>query len=199
MDDIRNDLKWIFRAVAIVGFVVLAICYPFLWSIIGWVVLIIVGFMIYAIYDSTGDRYMKRKFGKDFQKAIDDGQLSMTKAYPCVPDGHYTSKNAVEEKCNIVLPDFDIKECRETLPDFSGDYGGCADIEFTNVINNRVIQQIEDDMKQEFSKWRKGEGDGEYVCDMEKPDLDVKPSKDVYWRISILKETNKGKIVYGRV
>ena len=199
MDDIRNDLKWIFRAVAIVGFVVLAICYPFLWSIIGWGVLIIVGFMIYAIYDSTGDRYMKRKFGKDFQKAIDDGQLSMTKAYPCVPDGHYTSKNAVEEKCNIVLPDFDIKECRETLPDFTGDYGGCADIEFTNVINNRVIQQIEDDMKQEFSKWRKGEGDGEYVCDMEKPDLDVKPSKDVYWRISILKETNKGKIVYGRV
>ena len=199
MNTMRNDLKWIFRAVAIVGFVVLAICYPFLWSIIGCLVLIIVGFIIYTIYDSTGDRYIKRKFGKDFQKAIDSGQLSLTKAYPCVPDDYYTSQSTIEEKCNIELPDFEIKECRETLPDFTGDYSGRADIEFASIINSHLIQQIEDDMKQNSSKWRKGKGDGEYVCDLEKPDLDVKPSKDGFWRISIQEESNKGLSVYGRV
>ena len=51
----------------------------------------------------------------------------------------------------------------------------------------------------ESEKWRKGEAGDEYICDLEKPDLDAKPSKDVFWQISIQKGTNKGKIMYGRI
>ena len=201
MDYIRKILKWVFRAMAIICFVVLAKYYPILWLIIGVLLIIIVVaivvFIVYVIDDSTGDRYMKRKFGNDFQKAIDSGQLSYTKAYPCVPEEHYTSKRSIEEKCNIEIPDFEVKECRETLTDFTGDYRGCADIEFLNNIDIRTIQQIEDDMKKSFSKWRKE--NEEYICNLEEPNLQVSPSQDVFWQLIIKKESTKGKIVYGRI
>ena len=185
---------------AIIGFVVLAMYYPILWWIVGcvlFIIILIIILLIYIIYDSTGDEYMKRKFGNDFQKAIDSGQLSYTKAYPCVPEEHYTSKRYVEEKCNIEIPNFYVKECRETLQDFTGDYRGCADIEFLNNIDDSIIQQIEDDMRKKGSKWRKRHD--EYICDLEVPNLDVKPSQDVFWQLIIEKESTKGKIIYGRV
>ena len=155
--------------------------------------------LLFLLFYPTSDHALKIKYGKDFKKAIEKGQLSVTSAYPCVPNGYYTSHNAIEEKCNIVLPDYNVKECRETLPDFTGDYFGSADIEFTSNINSYLLQQIDYDMKQKSSKWRKGEAGDEYICDLEKPDLDAKPSKDVFWQISIQKGTNKGKIMYGRI
>ncbi len=173
--------------------------FPILWAIIGVVVLIIVGYLIYTIYNSTGDRYMKWKFGEDFQKAIDSGQLSLHEAYPCVPESQYTTKKGIEDECGLELPDFAIKECKETLPDFTGDYCGSADIVFDVPIDDNIIMQIEEDMKHSHSKWERWKGDSGYLCHLIEPNLDVKPSQDVFWRLVIRKGSSKGEIVYGRI
>lgn len=142
---------------------------------------------------------MKWKFGEDFQKAIDSGQLSLHEAYPCVPDRQYTSKRNIEKECGFKLPNFTIKECRETLSDFTGDYWGEADIEFDVPIDDNIILQIEEEMKHKKTKWEKWEGDSDYLCHLLEPNLDVRPSQDVFWRLIIRKDSTKGEIVYGRI
>ena len=199
MDDIREDLKWILRAAAVVGIIVLLLCFPAIGSIIGVVVLLIVVYIIYAIYDNTGDRYLEKKFGKDFQKVIGNGQLSLHEAYPCVPESQYTSKKGIEDECGLELPDFTIKECKETLPDFTGDYCGRADIEFDVPIDDNIILQINENMKHSQSKWERWKGDSDYICHLLEPNLDVRPSQDVFWRLIIQKGSSKGEIVYGRI
>lgn len=202
MDNIRDDLKWIFRAVTVVGVILLMIYLPIMGYIIGFVIFVIlfgVVYVIYAIYDNTGDRYLKKKFGKDFKKAISNGQLSLHEAYPCVPDGHYTSKKRIEDVCGIELPNYTIKECRETLPDFTGDYWGEADIEFETPIEDNIILQIEEYMEHSQSKWERRRDGSDYICHLLEPNLDVRPSQDVFWRLIIRKGSSKGEIVYGRI
>jgi hypothetical protein len=185
----------------VIGIVVLGVYFPIVWWIIGMAVLLIVVLFVWLISgsDKREDERMIEKFGKDYKDAIAKGKLGLRTPYSCTPDAYHTSKIGIEEIAKIKLPDFSVKECRETLPDFTGDYSGSADIEFTSIINSHLVQQIEDDMKQGSSKWRKGEVDGEYVCDLEKPDLDVKPSIDGFWRITIKKDSTKGLIVYGSI
>ena len=140
---------------------------------------------------------MEWKFGKDFQKAIDSGQLSLRNEYPCIPNSDYTSKRGIERECGIELPNFIVKECRETLADFTGDYFGGADIEFDDPIDDHIILQIEYDMRQKQSKWEKKEGDHEYICHLLEPNL--ASSKHEFWRILIKKGSSSGEIIYGRI
>ena len=201
MDDIKKGLGCYITFIIIVmiigGAIKFVIDFPIAGCIIGIVVLTIVGYLIYRIYHSTGDSYLEWKFGKDFQKAMDSGQLSLTNEYPCKPNGEYTSKRGIDKECGIELPNFVVKECRETLADFTGDYFGGADIEFECPIDENIIMQIEDDMRQNQSKWKNGEGDHEYICYLLEPDLST--TQHSFWRILIKKGSTLGKIFYGRI
>lgn len=199
MDDVKKGLGCFITLMVIGVAIKLVVDFPIIGYIISALVLIIVGYIIYTIYNSTGDRYMKWKFGEDFQKAIDSGQLSLHEAYPCVPESQYTSKKGIEDECGIELPEFAIKECKETLPDFTGDYFGSANIEFEIPIDDNIILQIENDMKYRQSKWERWKGDSDYICHLLEPNLDLKPSQDVFWRLIIRKDSSMGEIVYGRI
>lgn len=199
MDDIKKGLGCFITFVVIGVAIKLMVDFPIIGHVISVVVLIFVGYLIYTLYNSTGDRYMKWKFGGDFQKAIDSGQLSLNEAYPCVPKSQYTTKKRIEDECGLELPDFTIKECKETLTDFTGDYCGNADIEFYVPIDDNIILKIEEDMKRNQSKWERWRGDNEYICHLLEPNLDVRPSQDVFWRLIIQKGSSKGEIVYGRI
>ena len=111
---------------------------------------------------------MKEKFGENYKELIQSGKLGLRTAYHCKPDSYYTSKTEIEKLANISLIDFTIKECKETLGDITGDYSGEAVIDFCSVVDDNIIQQIEEDMKQEDSRWRKGEN-GEYVFTSQAP------------------------------
>jgi len=115
----------------------------------------------------------------------------------CLSDSRYTSKKEIEKLANINLPDFKIKERNEALTDFTGNYIGEAMIEFCNNIDASIIQQVEEDMKQEDSRWRK-EANGEYICNLLTPYV-VNPVTDEFWTLYIHVNTSEGTVRYGRV
>ena len=141
---------------------------------------------------------MIRKFGKDYKNAIAKGELGLRTLYPCRPDEYHTSKTRIEEIAWIKLPDFSVKECKETLEDFTGDYSGEAIIEFNETIGDTIIMQIVEAMKGEPSKWRM-KGSDLYECVLAEPNLTAKPRNDVNWKLSLQKDSVIGRIVYGRV
>lgn len=186
--------------VVVMGIIILGIFYPILWWITGIALLLIVLFFVWLISgsDKREEERMIEKFGKDYKDAIAKGKLGLRTLYPCTPDAYHTSKKGIEDIAKIQLPFFTVKECKETLTDFAGDYSGEATIEFKEPIDDSIIMQIEGAMKQEPSSWRMA-GKDMYECVLAEPDLRMKPSNDVFWRISLQKNSVIGKIVYGRV
>ena len=142
---------------------------------------------------------MKEKFGENYKELIQTGKLGLRIACPCKPDIRYTSKKEIEKLSNISLPDFVIKECKETLGDITGDYSGEATIEFCTIIDDSIIRQINDDMSKGDSRWRKSDNNDEYICGLIEPDLSSTPSKDEYWRLILRRDSNMGQIAYGRI
>jgi hypothetical protein len=148
--------------------------------------------------DKREEERMIEKFGTDYKEAIAKGKLGLRTPFPCTPDEYHTSKKNIEKIAKIQFPVFSVKECKETLSDFSGDYSGEATIEFCESIDNSVIMQIEGAMTQGHTKWRMA-GNGAYECVLAEPNLRTKPSNDVFWRLLLQKDSVIGKIVYGRV
>lgn len=183
-----------------IGIIVLGMYFPLIWWVIGIAILLIVVLIVWLIsgVDKREEERMIAKFGKDYKDAIAKGELGLRTLYPCRPDAYHTSKKEIEESAKIQLPDFSIKECKETLEDFTGDYSGEAIIEFDEPIGNSVIMQIVEAMKGEPSKWRM-KGSDLYECVLAEPNLTVKPRNDVYWKLSLQKDSVIGRIVYGRV
>ena len=193
-------MKKVIFWIIVIGLVSLAIYLPVVRWIIGIAILLIVVLIVLLISgsDKREDERMIEKFGKDYKDAIAKGKLGLLTPYPCTPDAYHTSKKGIEEIAKIQLPDFSIKECKETLEDFTGDYSGEATIEFDEPISESVIIQIEEAMKREPSKWRM-KGCDVYECVLAEPDLGSKSRNDMFWRISLQKDSTIGKIVYGRV
>ena len=193
-------MKRVLLGAVVVGIIVLGMYYPIVWWITGIAVLLIVVFFVLLISGSEKreEGRMVEKFGTDYKDAITKGKLGLRTPFPCTPDEYYTSKLKIEKSAKIQLPFFIVKECKETLTDFTGDYSGEATIEFKEPIDDSIIMQIEGAMKQDSSSWRMA-GKDMYECVLAEPDLRTKPSNDVFWRISLQKNTTIGKIVYGRV
>ena len=181
------------------GIIVLGIYYPVIWWIIGIGLIIVIALLYFFIsgMDKNAESSMMEKFGENYRELIQSGKLGLRTACPCKPDIRYTSKKEIEKLANINLPDFTIKECKETLGDITGDYSGEAVIDFCSIVDDNTIQQIEEDMKQEDSRWRKGEN-GEYVCDLLRPNVG-KPVTDEFWTLYIHVNTSEGTVRYGRV
>ena len=193
-------MKRVLLGVVIIGIIVLGVYFPIIWWITGIAILLIVVLFVWLISgsDKREDERMIAKFGKDYKDAIAKGKLGLRTPYLCTPDEYYTSNTKVEKIARIQLPIFSVKECKETLVDFTGDYSGEATIEFNEPISESVIMQIEEVMKRNSSKWRMI-GSKEYECVLSEPDLASKPSNDAFWRLSLQKDSVIGKIVYGRV
>ena len=193
-------MKRVLLGAVIVGVIVLGMYYPMVWWITGIAVLLIVVLFVWLLSgsDKREEERMIEKFGKDYKNAIAKGKLGLRTPYLCAPDEYHTSKINIEKIAKIQLPFFSVKECKETLTDFAGDYSGEAIIEFKEPIGDSVIMQIEGAMKLRQSKWRMI-GNGTYECVLAEPNLSTKPSKDEFWRISLQKNSVIGKIVYGRV
>lgn len=193
-------MKSVLLGAVVVGIIVLGMYYLIVWWIIGITVLLIVVLFVWLISgsDKREEEQMVKKFGTDYKNAIAKGKLGLRTPFPCTPDEYHTSKINIEKIAKIQLPFFFVKECKETLTDFAGDYSGEATIEFKEQIGDFVIMQIEGAMKLGQSKWRMI-GNGTYECVLTEPNLSTKPSKDEFWRISLQKNSVIGKIVYGRV
>ena len=193
-------MKKFIYGLLVIGIIVLGRYYPIVWWITGIAVLLVVVFFVWLISgsDKREEERMIDKFGKDYKDAIAKGMLGLLTPYPCTPDTYYTSNTKIEKITRIQLPVFSVKECKETLVDFTGDYSGEATIEFNKPIDDSIIMQIEESMKRRSSKWRMI-GSKEYECVLAEPDLASKPSNDVFWRLSLQKDSVIGKIVYGRV
>ncbi len=193
-------MKGLLFVLIVIGIIVLGIYFPIVWWIIGIAILLIVVLIVWLIsgIDKREDEHMIAKFGKDYKNAIAKGELGLRTLYPYRPDEYHTSKTRIEEIAWIKLPDFSVKECKETLEDFTGDYSGEAIIEFNETIGDTIIMQINEAMKQKLSNWRM-KGSDLYECVLAEPNLTAKPRNDVYWKLSLQKDSVIGRIVYGRV
>ena len=159
-------MKGLLFVLIAIGIIILGMYFPIVWWIIGITILLIVVLIVWLIsgIDKREDERMIRKFGKDYKNAIAKGELGLRTLYPCRPDEYHTSKTRIEEIAWIKLPDFSVKECKETLEDFTGDYSGEAIIEFNETIGDTIIMQIVEAMKGEPSKWRMKGSDFMNVC-----------------------------------
>jgi Ca2+/Na+ antiporter len=193
-------MKRVLLGAVVIGIIVLGVYFPIVWWIAGIALLLIVALFVWLISgsDKREEERMIEKFGRDYKDAISKGKLGLSTPFPCTPDEYHTSEINIEKIAKIQLPFFSVKECKETLTDFAGDYSGEATIEFKEPIGDSVIMQIEGAMKLGQSKWRMI-GNGTYECVLTEPNLSTKPSKDEFWRISLQKNSVIGKIVYGRV
>ena len=193
-------MKGLLFVLIVIGIIVLGIYFPIAWWIIGITILLIVVLIVWLIsgVDKREEQSMIAKFGKDYKDAIAKGKLGLRTPYPCTPDAYHTSKKEIDEIAKIQLPYFSVKECKETLEDFTGDYNGEVIIEFDEPIDDSVIIQIMEAIKGEPSKWRM-KGSDLYECVLAEPNLTAKPSNDNYWRISLQKDSIIGRIVYGRI
>lgn len=193
-------MKRVLFGAVVIGIIVLGVYFPIVWWIVGIALLLIVALFVWLISgsDKREEERMIVKFGKDYKDAKAQGKLGFRTPYPCKPNEYHTSKKNIEEIANIQLPDFSVKDCKETLVDFTGDYSGEATIEFHEPIGDPVIMQIEKAMKQKSPKWRMKDNNM-YECVLAEPDLTSKSRNDEYWRISLQKDTAIGKIVYGKV
>lgn len=138
-------MKSVLLGAVVVGIIVLGMYYPIVWWIIGITVLLIVLLFVWLIRgsDKREEERMIEKFGRDYKDAISKGKLGLRTPFPCTPDEYHTSKINIEKIAKIQLPFFSVKECKETLTDFAGDYSGEATIEFKEQIGDSVIMQIE--------------------------------------------------------
>ena len=183
-----------------IGLILLAIYLPVAIWIIGITTFLIILSFVWIISGSEKreEERMITKFGKDYKDAIAKGKLGLQTLYPCRPDESHTSKIKIEDIAKIHLPNFSVKECKETLEDFTGDYRGEAIIEFNEPIGDSVIMQIQGAIKQGVSNWIMT-GSDMYECKLAEPDLTTKYGNDMYWGISLQKDSVLGKIMYGRV
>lgn len=194
-------IKTILTILILGNIIILGIYYPIVWWIIGIGLIIVIAliYLFICISDKSSESSMKEKFGENYKELIQTGKLGLRIACPCKPDIRYTSKKEIEKLSNISLPDFVIKECKETLGDITGDYSGEATIEFCTIIDDSIIRQINDDMSKGDSRWRKSDNNDEYICGLIEPDLSSTPSKDEYWRLILRRDSNMGQIAYGRI
>ena len=194
-------MKTILTILILGSIIILGIYYPIVWWIIGIGLIIVIAliYLFICISDKSSESSMKEKFGENYKELIQTGKLGLRIACPCKPDIRYTSKKEIEKLSNISLPDFVIKECKETLGDITGDYSGEATIEFCTIIDDSIIRQINDDMSKGDSRWRKSDNNDEYICGLIEPDLSSTPSKDEYWRLILRRDSNMGQIAYGRI
>lgn len=194
-------IKTILTILILGSIIILGIYYPIVWWIIGIGLIIVIAliYLFICISDKSSESSMKEKFGENYKELIQTGKLGLRIACPCKPDICYTSKKEIEKLSNISLPDFVIKECKETLGDITGDYSGEATIEFCTIIDDSIIRQINDDMSKGDSRWRKSDNNDEYICGLIEPDLSSTPSKDEYWRLILRRDSNMGQIAYGRI
>ena len=194
-------IKTILTILILGSIIILGIYYPIVWWIIGIGLIIVIAliYLFICISDKSSESSMKEKFGENYKELIQTGKLGHRIACPCKPDIRYTSKKEIEKLSNISLPDFVIKECKETLGDITGDYSGEATIEFCTIIDDSIIRQINDDMSKGDSRWRKSDNNDEYICGLIEPDLSSTPSKDEYWRLILRRDSNMGQIAYGRI
>lgn len=172
--------------------------------IIRWILMILILLVIIVfcwLLNSAGkndEKYMMDKFGTDYKVAIEKGELGLCTLYPCKPNPYFTSKREIESIGKVQLGDFIVKECKETLEDFTGDYRGVIIIEFSNCIDDKIIQQIEYDMKQGNTKWQKV--GNHYVLHLSEPKINGEnPKNDVFWSLDLQLDSSIGKIQYGRV
>lgn len=194
-------IKTILTILILGSIIILGIYYPIVWWIIGIGLIIVIAliYLFICISDKSSESSMKEKFGENYKELIQTGKLGLRIACPCKPDIRYTSKKEIEKLSNISLPDFVIKECKETLGDITGDYSGEATIEFCTIIDDSIIRQINDDMSKGDSRLRKSDNNDEYICGLIEPDLSSTPSKDEYWRLILRRDSNMGQIAYGMI
>ena len=194
-------MKVLFFWIVFLAIIVLAVYVPVVRWVIGVALLLIIAFMalfLYILKKSDDENSMIKKFGKDYKTAIENGQLSILTKYPCKPNQFFTSKSEIESITNFRLPNFTVKECKETLKDMSGDFSGEAIIEFEKNIDDNIIFIIEDEMRQSQSKWKKRD-DNHYLCDLLVPNMSTQPVEDEYWQLIIQKGSSLGEIKYGKV
>lgn len=195
---IGKHMKKIFFQVVVITIFILAIYSAIVRWILGITLVLVIGLLIWIFRCNWNDDYrMIEKFGKDYKAAISNGKLGLRTLYPCRPDSYYTSKSAIEKMANIHLPNFTIKECKESSEDFTGDYSGEATIEFQKVIDDDFLFQVHNEMKKEHSQWQKMKN-GNYICLLSQPYI-AEPHNDVFWSLSVKEGSAIGKIKYGRV
>ena len=110
-------IKTILVILILGSIIILGIYYPVVWWIIGIGLIIVIAliYLFISSIDKSSEMSMKEKFGVNYKELIQTGKLGLRTACPCKPDIRYTSKKEIEKLSNISLPDFVIKECKETL------------------------------------------------------------------------------------
>lgn len=112
--------------------------------------------------------------------------------YPCEPNPYYTSKVEMEKKCKLKLPDFIVRECKESLRKTTGRYIGEATIEFSCFMDEKAVKLIKSDAKQLGIRWREW-ALGEYLI----PIIDPRERENgELWNLIIKESTNQGLIRY---
>ena len=128
--------------------------------------------------------------------------------FSCKPDSTYTSINNINsciyKKTGLkdLLPKFKVISCAETVPSFTGDYVGYAEIVFKD-----NLDMVFDRLIHENNGIIETRNDNECISFIDKDKISISLSvpfedderDDDFWSITIDRKDLSGKIRYGRV
>jgi hypothetical protein len=118
--------------------------------------------------------------------------VDFVELFPCDPNPYYTSKAEMEKKCKLKLPNFVVKECKESLKKTDGRFMGEATIEFNCFMDEKAVNLLKSEAKQLGIRWRKWLP-GEYLIPIIVP---RERENGELWHLIIKKDTNQGLIRY---
>ena len=150
-------------------------------------------FVLLIAFGGDNTKYLKDKFGDNYQDLINTGKLNAYTAAPCRPAEQYTNHDILCKEINIALPEYDIVSCEGTLSNFNGDYHETVEIKFRTPLTPEIKKQL-----LSFNNGENHYHPDSLYCNIRRPFQGPNSTDDLFWSLEIIDDYN-GIINYGRV
>lgn len=182
MNKSKEILYVVLESVLLVG--ICGGCYfskVFTWIFLGILFLTLLLVLLFFWQLKMIQKYPERKRGKLWQKIVKSGMLSTVMLSDCETNTFYSDKKEIERRSHVQLPDFRVVSCKETKPDYAGDFFGQMEIEFHEDFSSETRNQL----RSRHSK--------------NKIKINLSDDTENWWNIKLSLDSRTALIRYGRM
>ncbi len=140
-------------------------CYfskAFAWIFFGILFFVFFFFLVFVFLIKAKNKHPERKKGKVWQQIEKAGKLINIIPSECAPNTDHSNKEEIERRSHLKLPNFKVISCKETKPDFVGEYFGQMEIEFCEDFSIETINKLRSEHSGNRIKLDLSDGDGDW-------------------------------------
>ncbi len=150
MDKMKRIIGFaIFEIIEIVLLVLGSFCSDvFFWIFLGLALAAVLFFLLVHWLEKRNKKLPEGEDGKLRQRLVKLGKQCNLLMSECETNTRFSDKQEMERRSRLQLPDFKVVSCKETKPDFGGNYMGQMEIAFCEDFSPETLNKI----KTEHSK-----------------------------------------------